>query len=174
MKKRIQYIIGIIVVLFLVGFDQLTKILANRHFSAGDTKVIIKNVFEFTYLENRGAAWGMMSGKQVFFIILTIVMSIAIIYLLIKLPESKRYTPARIILWVLLSGAIGNLIDRIALNYVRDFINLLFISFPVFNMADIYVTVSMIGLVAFILFFYKEKDFAFLKRNKEKASENNE
>lgn len=173
MKKKIQYIIGIIVVAALIALDQISKILAHNAFASGDDKVIIKKILEFTYLENKGAAWGMFAGKQFFFIALTVLLIFSVIFLLIKLPEGKRYTPARIISWVLLAGAVGNMIDRIAFGYVRDFINCVFIDFPVFNVADIYVSLSMVALVIFILFFYKDKDFDFLKRKKKKEPDNN-
>ena len=127
--------------------------------------VIIDNVFELYYLENSGAAWGVMSGARYFFLILTVVIVAIVIYVSIKMPHTNRMVPLRGTLILLSAGAAGNFIDRLCFGYVRDFIYFKLINFPVFNVADIYVTVSVIIFAILILFVYKEDEFEFIKKN---------
>ena len=100
------------------------------------------------------------------FIIITFVMLAAAIFVFIKMPITPHYRGLRVVLCTLAAGAVGNLIDRIHNGYVHDFIYFKIINFPVFNFADICVTLSMIGLVIMILFVYKDKDWDFLKKKK--------
>lgn len=171
MKKKISYIYGILLVAFLVGIDQITKYFAITNLGDGTTFDIIKKVLRFNYVKNEGAAWGIMTGKQTLFIILTSVMLIAIVYVYIKAPEDGKYTPLRITASILAAGAIGNFIDRISKGYVDDFIDFHLINFPVFNFADICVCLSMFALVFLIIFKYKDSDFDFLKFKKNKDQE---
>lgn len=157
----ITYLVGVILLTFI---DQITKVIAVDGLKGKTPFVIIDNVFEFYYLENKGAAWGVMSGARYFFLILTIVIIAVVIYISIKMPQTKRMLPLRYTLILLSAGAIGNFIDRLYLGYVRDFIYFKLINFPVFNVADIYVTVSVILFAVLILFVYKEEEFSFLKR----------
>lgn len=88
-------------------------------------------------------------------------------YVVLKMPLIIKYTPVYITCILLASGAIGNFIDRVRFGYVRDFIYFKIINFPVFNLADCYVTVSVIIFIILILFVYKnEDDFAFLSLKK--------
>ncbi|MGN0378665.1 MAG: signal peptidase II [Butyrivibrio sp.] len=166
MKKFLSYASGIIAVLLLVAADQVTKWLALTKLYNNEPYVIIKDVLELSYLRNDGAAWGVLSGKQTFFIIITFVMLAAAIFVFIKMPITPHYRGLRVVLCTLAAGAVGNLIDRIHNGYVHDFIYFKIINFPVFNFADICVTLSMIGLVIMILFVYKDKDWDFLKKKK--------
>ena len=96
-----------------------------------------------------------------------------IAYVLLKAPNKKRYIPLHLLLIVIAAGAVGNMIDRLRLNYVVDFIYFSLINFPVFNVADIYVTLATAFLAIPVLFRYKEEDFGFLglaKKNCEKNS----
>ena len=96
-----------------------------------------------------------------------------IAYVLLKAPNKKRYIPLHLLLIVIAAGAVGNMIDRLRLNYVVDFIYFSLINFPVFNVADIYVTLATAFLAIQVLFRYKEEDFGFLglaKKNCEKNS----
>ena len=163
-KKRISsiiiYLVGVVVLTFI---DQITKVMAVDALKGKAPFEIISVVFEFYYLENKGAAWGVMSGARIFFLVLTVVIVALIIYVSAKMPHNKRMLPLRIVLIVLSAGAIGNFIDRLYLGYVRDFIYFKLINFPIFNVADIYVTVSVIVFAILILFVYKEEEFSFLK-----------
>ncbi len=164
-KKRINsvivYLVGVIILTFI---DQITKIMAVNALKGKASFEIISGVFEFYYLENKGAAWGVMSGARAFFLVLTVIILAVVLYVSIKMPNNKRMLPLRIVLMVLSAGALGNFIDRLYLGYVRDFIYFKLINFPVFNVADIYVTVSVVVFAILILFVYKEEEFSFLKK----------
>lgn len=167
MKKKnyLKYIIYILSVFILILIDQFSKILAVNNLKGKAPYVIIKDIFEFSYLQNQGAAWGMLSGKQTLFFILTLLVIIFLIYLLIKTPLNKKYFIIYIVNILLFSGAVGNFIDRISMGYVRDFIYFKLIDFPVFNIADCYVSISMILFAIVFIFIYKEQDFDYLKLN---------
>ena len=151
------YVIGIIAIVLGVALDQYTKYLATIHLQE-QSRVLIDGVFQLQYLENRGAAFGMLQGKQTFFLIVTLVTLCVIAYLYIRLPKSKRFIPLRICLISIVAGAIGNMIDRVSLGYVVDFFYFELIDFPIFNVADIFATVSTFVLIFLFLFYYKESD----------------
>lgn len=158
-KKRTKnYIVAFILAAAGVVLDQWSKHLAVVYLKDKNSLDLIPGVFQLTYLENRGAAFGILQGKQWFFYISTIAVMAVIIWLYIKIPATRRYMPIRICSVLIVSGAIGNFIDRIRLNYVIDFFYFKWIDFPVFNVADIFVTVSTILLLLLILFYYKEED----------------
>lgn len=167
-KKRkvfglLFYIIGIAV---LAELDQLTKILAEARLMGKPDFKVIGDAFVLSYLRNSGAAWGMLSGKINLFIIFTVIVVLAVTYVVINMPVTKKYMPLLVTCTLLVSGAAGNFIDRVRFGYVRDFIYFKLINFPVFNVADCYVTVSVVLLIILILFIYKEEDFDFLKLSK--------
>ena len=148
----------------LVAIDQLTKRLAMTGL-AGGPRVIIDGVFELRYTENRGAAFGMLQNQRIFFIIVTFLALLALIWLYFRIPDDRRFLPLRIIDIFIISGAVGNLIDRIARGYVVDFMYISLIDFPVFNVADIYVSWSAVLALILILFKYREDDFKRFRKN---------
>lgn len=172
-KKRVFsllfYIIGIAV---LTELDQITKVLAESKLMGKPDFKVIGDAFVFSYLRNEGAAWGMLSGKINLFLIFTVIVVLLVTYVIINLPVTKKYVPLLITCTLLVSGAAGNFIDRVRFGYVRDFIYFKLINFPVFNVADCYVTISVVLLIILILFVYKEDDFNFLKISKK--GDNNE
>ena len=99
-----------------------------------------------------------------------ILICIMIAYVLYRIPPERKYIPFNFLLVLIASGAAGNMVDRTIHAYVIDFIYFSLIDFPVFNVADIYVTVSTILLVLFILFYYKEQDFSFLSIKQQKKT----
>ena len=176
MKKIRSYIIAVLSLALLIFIDQITKHLSYVYLAdRKEPYTLIKNVLNLPYLQNDGAAWGMLSGRQWFFIILTVLMVVVIAYVYIKTPRNSKYFPLRATLIALEAGAIGNLIDRVIFRYVRDFIELAFIDFPVFNFADICVSVSMVVLIILIFFVYRGKnDFAFLRFSGKGTNHDNE
>ena len=160
MKKRI--LLGIIAVILLTAFDQIVKYAISSSFVVGETKKIIDGVFQLNYVQNRGAAWGSFSGKIVFLLIITCIILIASMYLYFRLAkrDDGKYTPLRITLIFLIAGAIGNMIDRIVRGYVVDMFDFCLINFPVFNVADIFVTCSFVVIVILILFKYKDEELS--------------
>ncbi len=162
MKSK-QWIGGIFAVFVLTLLDLLTKQWAATALLEKPL-VIISNVFELRYLENHGAAFGILQNQQWFFYLITIVFLGMMLFVYGKIPQDRHYALMRVICIVLTSGAIGNFIDRLTLHYVRDFLYFSLIDFPIFNVADIYVTCAAIALFLAVLFFYKDEDFDFLKR----------
>lgn len=164
-KKWYKWLIAALWVIFLVAIDQVTKRLAEIKLADGYIDVI-PGVFRLEYLENRGAAFGIFQNAQWLFILFTAVFLALAVWFYAVLPENRRMKPLRIVLIVLASGAIGNLIDRIYLHYVRDFLYFVLIDFPIFNVADIYVTLSAIALAIMLIFVYRDSDFAFMHHKK--------
>ena len=99
---------------------------------------------------------------------IAVMIIVVIAYVLIQLPLEKKYTILQIILVMITAGAAGNMIDRVRNGYVVDFISFVIIHFPIFNVADIYVTVATILFIFLFLFYYKEKDFDFLSFKQQK------
>jgi signal peptidase II len=154
----------------LVFIDQLTKYLAKMNLADGPF-VIWPGVFEFRYLENEGAAFSMLTGQKWLFIVLTFAFLVAAFVIYRRVPRTKRMRALRICIVFLTAGAVGNLIDRLFLSYVRDFMYFSLIDFPIFNVADICVSVTMCVLIVLILFRYRDHDFDFLKFGKKAAEE---
>lgn len=152
------YLLGLIGVIIGVALDQFTKYLAVAHIKE-EPIILIDGVLELRYLENRGAAFGMLQNQQWFFLIITVITLCIIVYTYVRLPRERHFTPLRICMITLTAGAIGNMIDRINLQYVVDFIYFKLIDFPIFNVADIFATCSTIALIVLFLFFYSEEDF---------------
>lgn len=157
-KKPTIYIIPILCIGLLVSLDQLTKLIVRSSFALYETKPLIDGVFHLTYIQNTGAAWGMLKGHTMPLVLLTVLFLLVCGWLYAGLSSEKRFRPLRICLVFLTSGAIGNMIDRVKLHYVVDFFDFRLISFPVFNVADIYVTVSMLVLLFLCLFYYKDEE----------------
>lgn len=155
-----------IINIIAIALDRYTKLLAKSYLKGNKPFVIIDKVLELIYTENRGAAFGIMQEKQIFFFIITAAVMLAILYVILRLPTDKRYIPLLIALSFVFSGAVGNLIDRVTNSYVIDFIYFMPINFPVFNVADIYVTLSAISLIILFFFVYKEDEFGFLSPKK--------
>ena len=172
MKESFKWkyaVFALISFLILIVFDQWTKSLAVAYLMDKDPFIIIKNVFQLRYLENRGAAFGMMQGQQTFFLITGIIAVAILAYIYFKLPWENRFHPLRIVGIFIGAGAVGNLIDRVMLGYVVDFFYFELIDFPIFNVADIYVTCATIVLALLILFYYKEDELDCLfPKKKEK------
>ncbi len=161
MKQKVRHFILFII---LTAFDQGTKLWVRNTLMNNDPIQIIPDVFSLQYHENTGAVWGIMSGKVQFLSIFTFIILAFIVYLYFKIPEDKKFNPMKLISVFIIAGAIGNLIDRVFLGYVVDFIYFELINFPLFNIADSYLTVSCIVLFLLAIFYYKDTDFEFLDR----------
>ncbi len=164
MKKRkmILLLIDLVVMVILTFFDQFTKYLAVLYLKGQPSIPILKDVLVLQYLENKGAAFGMLQNQKIFFIFIEVLILFVIAFVLCRMPSHKKYTLMHMILAFVASGAVGNMIDRISQDYVVDFIYFVLIDFPIFNVADIYVTFATAVFIIAILFYYKEEDFAFL------------
>ena len=170
-KKNTQTALFAAVTLVAAVLDQLSKRWALANLGDHEPVPLIPGILEFLRIENRGAAFGILQGRMEFFYLITAVVAAGIIYVIFKLPEERKFLPLLVTLAFLLAGAAGNLIDRAFRQSVVDFIYFKPIDFPVFNVADIYVTCSTFALVLLILRFYEDEDFAFLSRKKETAAQ---
>lgn len=149
-----------------IGLDQFTKHLAVVHLKGQKPFVLIKGVFEFYYSENRGAAFGMLQGRQGFFFLIAAAVILAVLWAVYRMPARKRYLPLMCSLFLLVSGAVGNMIDRLTQKYVVDFLYFKLIDFPIFNVADCYVVIGCILFGILILFYYKDQEFDWVLQKK--------
>ena len=152
MKKQrfIDYVIYTAAILGGIALDQLTKFLATRYLKIIDTKPLIEGVLHLTYVENRGAAFGMLADNRWIFMTLSTIMIVCLsVYLYGGYsPRNKLYTAS---ILLIISGGIGNMIDRISLGYVVDFIDFRLINFAVFNGADSLVCIGAALLVLVLI-----------------------
>lgn len=170
MKERIRHFIYLCI---LIALDQVTKIWAKTTLQENGPVTIIQDVFKLQYHENSGAVWGIMQGKASILSIMTIFILAVLFYLYIHIPKERKYKFLKLIFVFIGAGAIGNMIDRIAYNFVVDFIYFELINFPIFNVADCYVTVSSILMILLAIFYYKDEDLNFLDQMfKRKKKEN--
>ena len=191
MKKTNKFMgLSVLTIIMLVILDQLTKFQAVVKLKNGSPFVIIDGVFELRYLENQCAAFGFdivsffqkifkikyftenpeafLTAKMVIFAIVTIAVVILLMIFYSRIPQTKRFLGINLILIFFVAGAIGNLIDRIVNNYVVDFFYFKLINFPIFNVADIYVTVAAFAFIILGIFYYKEEDFEMIFKKKDK------
>ena len=162
MKADIKRIVkaGVIFII-LIAFDLLTKSIAVNALEDGKRIPLIPGVLEFYYIQNRGAAFGIFQNGTFILGVISAIALAVIVFVYLRVPDGNKYLPLRLDLVFIAAGAAGNLFDRITLQYVRDFIYFSLIDFPVFNVADIYVTCSVFILAYLILFYYKEEDLQF-------------
>ena len=149
MKQGTRRLGALLLCVLLIAADQATKLLAVARLKDQAPFVLLPGVLELRYLENRGAAFGILQGQKIFLVLFTGLLSALIIYFYFRVPEGKRHLPVRIFLIMLFSGAIGNFIDRCRLDYVIDFIYFKLIDFPIFNVADMALCVG-VGLLILI------------------------
>lgn len=169
MKKLSRVLVPLLSIAAIVGLDQWSKYLIIQHFAEGEEKNLIGEAIVLTYVQNRGMAWGFFQNGQLIFSILTPLAICAVIFLYVRTPWEKEYRPIRIAEVMMVGGAIGNLLDRIFRyepstgsmfhGYVVDMIYAKFIHFPVFNVADIFVTLAFFFMIFLLLFVYNEDEF---------------
>ncbi len=161
-QKTRRLLVDLAVMLVLILADQAAKYAATLYLKGKPAIPLIPNVLELNYLENRGAAFGMLQNQKIFFVFVAAVILAAIVFVLTIMPLKRKYTALHILLIMVAAGAAGNMIDRLRLDYVVDFISFVLIHFPIFNVADIYVTIATVFFVILFLFYYKEEDLEFL------------
>lgn len=148
MKKKNIYDLFIIVLLVLI--DQLSKLLIIRNLKINEGINIIKNFLKIFYIKNTGAAFGILSGNILLLSIITIIL---VIYLIKEFKSKQKNKIQKTSLILLISGAIGNLIDRLFRKYVVDFISFTLFSheMAIFNVADMYITFGVILLIYVVI-----------------------
>ena len=150
-------IIPLIAAVLLVAVDQITKYIALTQLKPIGSVTFIDGFMDFTFVENRGAAFGIFSGKTWLLLVISIIICAVLVWAMTKMPKTKEYRKLRVTFVLILSGAVGNIIDRALRGYVVDFFEFTFIKWPVFNMADIYVVVGTIFMAVIIMFFMKDE-----------------
>lgn len=149
--------LAIIISVVVIIIDQLTKLWAYQSLQGTKGIQVIGNMLEFRYVENRGAAFGILQGRMWFFYVITIIVVAILFYYLFTQDRSSIFL--NITVGLLIGGALGNFIDRLLRGFVVDFIKVDFvtqINFPVFNVADIAITIGSVLLIIYILFLEKE------------------
>ena len=150
-------IIPLIAAVLLVAVDQITKYIALTQLKPIGSVTFIDGFMDFTFVENRGAAFGIFSGKTWLLLVISIIICAVLVWAMTKMPKTKEYRKLRVTFVLILSGAVGNIIDRALRGYVVDFFEFTFIKWPVFNLADIYVVVGTIVMAVIIMFFMKDE-----------------
>lgn len=163
------FITDIILFILLVLADQLTKLSARAFLRGRAGAEIIPGVFRLEYLENRGAAFGILNNRQWIFIIFAaaIIFAIGFVYCRLSVLREQRYRFLQLICVSLAAGALGNMLDRVLHSCVIDFLYFSLIDFPVFNVADVYVCVSCAVLLCLLIFYYTEDDLNRIFRTKD-------
>lgn len=151
----------ILVSIFTILLDQISKYVIDRSLNLYETIPIIQNFLHITYVKNTGAAFSILQGKTLFFSVISIFIIGFIIYIVFKTPVTKR--SHRLVFSMIVGGAIGNLIDRMRFGYVIDFID--FRIWPVFNIADCAIVIGVFFL-AYIIAFDPEIDKLYNSRQK--------
>lgn len=151
-----------------IAADQASKALVTERLRGAPTVGLIPGVLELLYSENRGAAFGILQGRQTFFFLIAIMVLLAAVFVMLRLPgfEKRRYFPLKFCVSLITAGAVGNMIDRLKQGYVVDFIYFRPIDFPVFNVADIFVTCATALLMLLLLFYYRDEELDCLSFSK--------
>ncbi len=161
-------ILCIVICALLIGTDQFTKYLVVEYLKDKEQFVVIENVLSFRYVENTGAVFGSFAAHTIVLTVVSIILIGVVIFYLLKNKNQSKFI--NICLLLMISGGIGNVIDRIRLKYVIDFIEPLFVNFAVFNFADCLITVGAFALM-FYLIIDLVKDFKNSKSKTEKTNE---
>lgn len=158
--NKFNYLIYLFIVVSLVSLDQYTKSIILNYFELYVSKTIIDGFFSLTYVQNFGAGFSIMQNARTTFLIITPICLIGFTYLFIKSNDKLSKTA----LLLMISGTIGNFIDRIVRIYVVDFLDFIIFGwdFPIFNVADIFLT---IGVCLYIIALIKEEKDAKIKLN---------
>ena len=190
LKSKKQIITGFSLIGLFIILDQITKKIAILTLKEQPAIPIINEVFELKYLENTSAAFGLdpisllhkifqfevfinnpqlyLDVRMGFFYVITLCVTALLIYVYTKVPNHKRFRYIDAVLIFFIAGAVGNLIDRICNKYVIDFLYFKLINFPIFNVADIYVTCAAFAMIALGLFYYKDEDIEAIFPSKKK------
>ncbi|HZK27856.1 MAG TPA: signal peptidase II [Thermoclostridium sp.] len=143
-----------IIVAVLFVLDQITKTYVKTNLPLGQSNEVIKDFFYFTHVENTGAAFGILKNGRYFFIVLTIIISLVLVYIIVK----NKSAFLRLSISIVLGGALGNFMDRLLYGKVTDFFDFYIFGYdyPVFNVADACINIGTILLFIYIIFIYKE------------------
>lgn len=139
----LTYVLGLVLIDLILKKDMAARLAGGRRIT------VIDGILSLRYVENHGAAFSILEGHSYLFIIFAVVFLIALGIWFYRAPYQKNIAA---ILSLIAAGAIGNLYDRIVFGYVRDFFEFDFMNFPVFNVADIYITLAAVWIIIYLLF----------------------
>ncbi len=151
--------LALIITISCVFIDQITKFLVLQNLKGSSPIIVIENLLTFTYVENRGAAFGILQNKKWFFVVITVVSVLILLYVLFNHYNTLPMW-LLVSLSLILGGTIGNFIDRMRLGFVVDFISVRFFNrynFAVFNLADSFIVVGAFMLMIYILFLEQKR-----------------
>jgi len=154
-------LLELIIAIAILVIDQVSKYLTEIYIPFGTSIPLFDGVFQLSNVHNTGAAWGILAGWQWLFLVITPIVCAFLIWILVARRGEIKLL-GRICIVLLVSGAIGNLIDRVAFSYVRDMLDFCLINFPVFNVADSAITVGAILLCIDTLFVKKGSIFGVI------------
>ena len=157
-------IVMVVVTVLLVVLDQLVKYWARENLISAGRVVVIEGVLGLRYATNAGAAFGILQGARWFFVAVTILVLGVIVWYEFKLPQARKFLWIRVPMVLMAAGAIGNFIDRLLAGYVVDMFEFLFISFPIFNVADVLLVAGMIIYAFATIFILKESPEAYIRK----------
>lgn len=153
-----MYTLILIIGAAIIGADQLLKTWITQHIAYGESQSVVPGLLSFTRLHNTGAAWSSFEGQTWFFYLVTLIAVAIILPLLIKAWRQKTSLVYYTGLVLMLAGTIGNFIDRARQGFVVDMFQLDFINFPIFNIADLSLTIGVALLFIFVLFLDRDEE----------------
>lgn len=143
----VVFFIGVIL---LTALDQFSKWIVLQKLTEYESVPLLRGVFHFTYCENRGAAFGILQNQVWIFALITVAVLVAVIYYMLRVRPKSKWLNVSFML--LVSGALGNFIDRIFRGFVVDFFDFCLIHFPIFNVADCFVVIGAVMLAVYLIF----------------------
>ena len=162
----VMILVLVAIIIGSVGLDQLTKFLAVRYLQPVGSYPLWRGVLHLTYVENRGAAFGMLSNQRWIFMVFSSIAIVGLTVYLFRFCRENRWV--KVAIAMIIGGGIGNMIDRIALGYVVDFVDFTLIHFAVFNVADSFVSV---GAVMLVIYFVRAMILDYRNGKQKKAGE---
>ena len=171
-KSKIKWmIVFFCIMIFAILADQYTKSLAVKWLQGREAFPLIKGVLELQFFSNTGMAWSLLEGQSFFILFIGVIFLAVMLFCILKLPEAKKFHILYVFGGILTGGAVGNMVDRLRLGYVVDFISFSLINFPIFNVADICIVLSIIVLGYFFLFVYNEEYMSFMNLDRKSIRE---
>lgn len=155
-KKIFSCIMALVLTAVLCGLDQAVKLWAQSSLVPGRDREILGSFLVLHLLKNQGGAFSVLEGHRMVLIITAVILICIMTAVFIKIPFDRKYQPLRASIVLVIAGGLGNLIDRLMYGCVIDFIYIRIINFPVFNLADIYITVGVFMMLILLIFVYKE------------------
>ncbi|MBR2526923.1 MAG: signal peptidase II [Blautia sp.] len=155
-RKMLRTVLCLVLTIGLAALDQRLKAFAVHSLKGRPGIVLIPGILELGYVENKGMAFGLLQGKSLALAVVSLLFVGFAVWLFIVIPSGKKSIPFLASVILLAAGALGNMVDRLRLGYVIDFISFCLIRFPLFNLADCCVVTGAVSLAVELLFFDRE------------------